>query len=496
MPLTLEIEFLGGVCFAATAPDTESPDWPPQPDRVFSALTATWDAHGEPDDERQALEWLESLPPPLCVASDTLDRSAPVVFVPPNDPRTDRAKNAKGVLPAMRNRQPRRFPAARPLEPLVRHIWHAEPDEPTLAALNRLARNTAYVGHSSSLTRCRFLQGDVPPAESLTAARRRIYPGRLAELSNAYARFRKSADRKDRPSPGALHTPLAPRPQPAQGVFSARWLILEHVLGEMPDIRAAAIVARGIRRALMSAYGSVGAPIPSTLSGHESDGSPSRAPHLAIVPLAFVGFPYADGRVLGFALVPSAHDELFADATFLGALRRLAPLDERLGRRVIEVKSPEGTQPDRAFAIKLSPSFEAVAGRRSLDPALYMRRARTFATVTPIVLDRFLKKQGEARQEEIAEQIAAACRHIGLPSPQMVVCDKHAATQGAPSAYPSRNAPAWLKWRLPESLVGRQLTHAVIRFDAPVEGPVMLGAGRFVGLGLCLPIDSPSGEDR
>ena len=45
-----------------------------------------------------------------------------------------------------------------------------------------------------------------------------------------------------------------------------------------------------------------------------------------------------------------------------------------------------------------------------------------------------------------------------------------------------------MRWQLPRALDGRFLTHAIIRFSQPVEGPVILGAGRFVGLGLCRPI--------
>jgi CRISPR-associated protein Csb2 len=82
-----------------------------------------------------------------------------------------------------------------------------------------------------------------------------------------------------------------------------------------------------------------------------------------------------------------------------------------------------------------------------------------------------------------------ACRNVGLPKPEIVVADKHPAVEGIPSAYPSGKAPAWMRWRLPSALASRQLTHAVIRFAEPVAGPVILGAGRFVGLGLCLPLD-------
>jgi CRISPR-associated protein Csb2 len=57
--------------------------------------------------------------------------------------------------------------------------------------------------------------------------------------------------------------------------------------------------------------------------------------------------------------------------------------------------------------------------------------------------------------------------------------------QGAVSAYPSSGAPEWMRWRLPASLANRPLIHAEIYFSEPVEGPLLLGAGRFLGMGLC-----------
>ena len=78
---------------------------------------------------------------------------------------------------------------------------------------------------------------------------------------------------------------------------------------------------------------------------------------------------------------------------------------------------------------------------------------------------------------------------IGLPEPTRIAAGKHAAISGAPAAYPSGNMPRWTRWRLPDSLSSRQLTHAVLQFAEPVRGPVILGAGRFVGLGLCRALD-------
>ena len=116
------------------------------------------------------------------------------MFVPPNDPRSDRSKNAKGVIPSLRSRQPRRFPATRLDDAIVRMFWtDVDPDEDILVALKQLARDIAYVGHSSSLTRCRFILID-RDAQGLAGAsmpQRRVYAGRLAASS---PRFRRRAE--------------------------------------------------------------------------------------------------------------------------------------------------------------------------------------------------------------------------------------------------------------------------------------------------------------
>lgn len=488
--LIFEIEYLSGVSFAAVGPDSEIPDWPPQPDRIFSALVATWAASGQDGQEKEALEWLEKLPTPLILASDAEQRTSAIAFVPPNDPRSNLTKNARGVLPALRSRQPRCFPAARPHDGIVRLVWPgAEPGLETFEALQRLAHNTAYVGHSASLTRCGFLFD--PGGSELSEAsppRRRIYAGRFDEL-------RRNFDAGRRPLPGARIAPVSEAAQERTNHFGERWLILEHIGGDMPDLRACALIARTLRDALLSGYQRIGLgnEIPEVISGHNAEGNPTRAPHLAIIPLTFTGYPYADGHLMGLALVPPRSSRILEDESFRKVLKTLAPIDEERGRRVLVLTTREGTPSDRAFSIRLSPSFESPTGKQSLDPAIYTRSSHTFGTVIPLALDRHLKEKGVARLEEITAQIAAACRNIGLPEPEGIAAGKHSAIEGAPSAYPSAKSPVWMRWRLPQSLASRQLTHAVIRFTQPVEGPLILGAGRFLGLGLCRPLDE---DDR
>lgn len=501
MNLLLEIEFLSGVCFAAIGPDSDQPDWPPQPDRVFSALVATWGSRGEQPNETLALKWLEALPTPRIICSSHFARTAPVSFVPPNDPSSGRSGDI-AVMPSDRPRQARRFPAARPDVSIMSLCWpDAQPNESTMAALMTLASDTSYVGHSSSLVRCHFrIQSELDLSASISPARW-VYPGRLEELRAAYQVFVATNGMRGRPLPGQRVPPEEPE-CPKTGAFASRWLILEHVsvdddfLGSnarpntMPDLRACALVAKAIRATLLSAYKRLGLEnsIPEIVSGHGASGEPSYSPHLAIIPLPFAGFPHADGHVMGFALVPPAESQILKDQVFLKALRTIAPLNESVGRRVLVVSPRGGSARADQFAIALSPTFEPPLHKRSLDPALYTRPSRMFSSVTPILLDRHLKNP-DGYEEEMIEQVIQACRNIGLPAPESARVDKHPVFEGVPSAYPSTKSPVWMGWRLPATLGTRKLTHAVIRFSEPVHGPLLLGAGRYHGLGLLRPLD-------
>jgi CRISPR-associated protein Csb2 len=459
MALVLEIEHLLGVAFAAQGPDSADPDWPPQPDRVFSALVAAWAARGGRPDERAALEWLERQGVPEIAASPAHHRPAPISFVPPNDKLTTKPN------PHWRMRQPRRFPAALPLNPTMRLVW-PEVEEAPSSVLDAVARDVAHVGHSASLTRCRFRLEPPPPGDR-QPARRRIYAGRLAQLEAAFA-----ADR--RPTPG---DPVAmPRPvsMPPTNGFSGDWLALEVTAGAL-DLRAAPLAARILRDAVMSGYGRAGLVVPEWVSGHRLDGAPTDRPHLAIVPMAFAGFPHADGALMGFALVPPAEQgSLLDDEGFRTALSRVMEVGPD-GRRTIAVGRT---------GLRVAPSLESEFA--SLDPARYRRAARVWGTVTPLVLPRHLKS-GDAA--EIAALIRLACTHACLPQPEVAVAHKHSAVDGVPAASPGARAPRWIGWRVPDTLASRRLTHAVLRFAEPVAGPVLIGAGRFVGLGLCLPLD-------
>lgn len=472
MKLVFEVEFLTGVCRAAIRPSSSAPDWPPQTDRVFSALVAAWGMRGEQRTERDALEWLERQPPPSIHASGCEVRTAPDVFVPPNDLRYSRSASAYlKVLPQQRPRQPRTFPAARPYDSVMSFVWGVEPDADRLASLDAIARDVSYIGHPASLVRCRFRSGHPSGQHPAATSRDRVYKGRLSELVRAHA---ANPIRPNIPSTASNFELADPDSE-----TSVSFLVLEVIRGEVPDIRASALVCREIRRTLMSGYRRVfGAEhIPEIVSGHSSDGQPTRVPHLMIAPMAFVGHKHADGRVFGFVLIPPKSSDLLNSDQFKKAFKAVAKYDEGEERLILKLFN-------KILRVSISLAPANAETKKSLSFVPYWKSARIWASVTPIVLDRHLKRHDE---EEVRELLAAACQHAGLPKPEMrlIQAGKHSSVNGAPPARPLAGEPPWAAWRIPKSLETRSLTHVVIDFQEEVTGPVLLGAGRFTGLGLC-----------
>lgn len=479
--LTIEIEYLTGVVFAGNDRG-DAADWPPQPDRLFSALVASWAARGRSTAERQALEWLESQPAPRVMACDApAPRSLVTVFVPPNDDTS----SSISILPDRRSRQPRRFPACVPADPVVHLIWDTEPPQEARAALISLAADTSYLGHSASLVRC-HVRTEPPPPKPATPARRGIYRGRFEELERAFAAGRRPNPGVELPAAQADAAPTQPR-----SIFGRDWLVFRHEGGTVPDAVAAAIATKTLLKAVLAGYGEGAAP--PWVSGHAADGSPTRLPHLACVPLLDVGWQWSAGGLMGLALVlprdleqaaARANDPAAASVTpeDEAALGQVDDLYRALARQAIS--RPSLIELGLPGGIKWFVALNASPAARSLQPMRYAATARRWGTVTPIALDRHPRADGD-----VEAGIAAACERIGLPAPCRVVPAKQAAPTGARPAQRTHGAPAWANWRMPPTLQGRPLTHAVLEFETPVEGPMMLGAGRFNGLGLCLPLD-------
>ncbi len=511
--------FAIGICYlngwamaAADGARKEQAEWPPHPDRVFMALAAAWFETDEDPAEGEALHWLESLPPPAVFAKDCTTRSAVVSYVPVNDTTAGLA-----VLPEYRTRKARGFPVAIPYDPTVYLVWPKIELDEHRVGLERLAAKVTHVGHSASFVQAWVVEdSDIhptwEPTEGIATHRMRVFStGRLENLTHAYNKAKiveytalkersdalrgaqgkemkeeekrldsVISDRFGASAPVSLR-PVATRwqgygrpvkddsPNTTGSILNPDMIVLS-IRGRRVPLTTTLKLTQALRGVLMERCPQQ--PPPEWFSGHRSNGSPSTKPHMALLPLPFVGDQHADGRVMGLALALPRSLDMDEARHSLGAF---------LYSTEIELPREHRLFNGRWFDCRIRLETREQTPK-NLNPDTWTRASRVWASVTPVVLNRHFK--GKDRWEQAAESLKDACGHIGLPRPREVMLHPVSLVEGAP---PAREYPQVRR----KSDGGRQShAHAVMIFDEPVRGPVIVGAGRFRGYGLCRPMDS------
>ena len=378
-------------------------------------------------------------------------------------------------------RKDRRFPAvALPGDrPTVHMIWrNASPSAAALDALGALAGRVSHVGHSASLTRVSVLtRTDARPSHVAGDGDGGImlrcpHPGRFDALVAVF----DAASRLIPSWPGAAPARRYVRPPGAvaEGAMGPgeEWVVLEASgAGLVPKLEAFPAVAKAMRDAVVSHAAD---PVHEIISGRAPGGGPLKGPHLAIVPMANVGWGgRSDGGLLGMA---------HGAPKGLGVRHARAQAGEA---RRVTVPRP-GTR--RRGCCKRTGSAQCRyvgtwTGRKSpCCPGRYTGVARAWASATPVVLDRHPNKRQGA-----ADIVAEGCARAGLPRPSSVRVSRHSSVSGAPPAFVGRGARAGWRPPAPGMLDNRFVCHAVLTFEVDVRGPVLVGAGRYYGMGLFLP---------
>lgn len=537
----VEVNFLTGRYVATCHNQRQQSEWPPHPARLFSALAATWAEDDRAPAERDALEWLESLGPPAVTASAAIPRTAVAHFVPVNDAsivaRSWHERRAKSVyvladqlraeltamggelsrkatqlrnklakardvetqtrhvgntnassaaemLPERRQKQERFYPSVTPDEPRVVYSWQVHPPDDIGKALDELLQRVTRLGHSSSLVACRVIR-DVPNATHEAGnggdRMRTVRPGQLAELERQFARhrgFRPRAlpyvDFGYRAVDGTAEVDRRHEPDTA-----GDWIVFgfAHGFRAVPATRTVQL-ATAMRAAILH-YATD--PIPEELSGHHLHGERTTGPHVAFLPLPYIGFPRADGRLLGLAVsVPNAIRDTARRALYraVGEWERTAgpTLKLTLGSRGIihmaRLRDP----------IPLA----------SLRASGWRRNSCRWVTATPLALPRHPGRLRRGSATALARAwaateaaVAASCVHVGLPQPAAVEVSLRAFLAGSRAAG---DFPPFHQNGRDGRPIRRQLVHASLTFEEPVTGPLMLGSGRFLGLGLMRPV--------
>jgi CRISPR-associated protein Csb2 len=524
----IEVTFLGGRYVATEFNQRDLAEWPPHPTRLFAALVASWGTNNSPNtSEAAALRALEQLDPPDIVAEhEPVRRSIVSHFVPDNDVSVardhsstynklslliDQTHNAKpgkeqqrstaalqkelskaveasakatapdskaplsglAVLPEERTKQARFFPTICPTSPTVMFVWRDELPVAMLDALDDTCFRVHRLGHSSSLVSCRVLRNIAVDPDA-----HRFTPGRAAPSLAIRA-----------PSPGMfdrlvedfqVHQASEPRTTPTKsfrytGTTTTHAAPSSDLSGDFvavgfstkrPTIKSSLAIASALRGAMLSVVPDDPLPL---LTGHEPGPRPSAplsTPHVSFVALPWVGHDHADGRLMGAALVLP---------------KELEDSDHSAIR-------------ERVNAWVSNNPYLAVNGQRftidtESDPPLSLYRSTwskpstTWASVTPIALDRYPSKRlAETGALEEAETIIAdSCRHVGLPAPAEVRATLQSVLRG------SRNVREFGTVTIGGR--NRACVHAILRWEEPVSGPMLLGAGRYIGMGLMYPVE-------
>lgn len=524
------IRYLNGFSAATEFDQHDQAEWPPHPGRVFMAMAAAYFQTGGAK-EREALEWLENLnQAPAIKAPEMVERIVVTQFVPVNPrledekkARTKERKDGKRPPPPVqsapgiiRTRQPRTFARAWLEHDTVFMVWaDTNPDESINAALKSLCSKVTRIGHSSSLVQMWVARpGEVGkpnwlPDEDRAVLKLRIAtPGTLQELERryngqaveAYASLKATAeDDSDKKAQKLAkerlkeefsnESPpqLRPRLSFTQGyarsvacveassvpgtVFDSQPFVLrlepENTAYRYLDLACMPALAQRWREALLSHSNDLPGTVRKILSGHDSNGAVLEEPHLAFLPLAFVGHQHADGHLLGIGLVLPVGLSRDDRRGVLTAVKRVRELKfGQLGVWRIEAETRE------AVPWNLRPETWTA----------YPDGHTHWSTVTPVVYDRHPKANDKAAYlAEVAVMIRQACMRVGLPEPREVIVTPVCAHLGVPPAH------AFPRLRRKDDSLRRH-THAILVFGQPVRGPVLLGAGRYRGYGCCRPM--------
>jgi len=397
-------------------------------------------------------------------------------------------RRAKELLPEWRGKQARTFPSVSPVEPVVHMVWDCEPDPAQREVLDTLLRRVVRLGHSSSLVACRLVEEPLATNWTPDPAGDTILrvPG-----TEQVARLIEEWERHQETEPRVLpcrfvryrRGKAAAVVQIERSTLSDRWIVFNRQSGpSLPSTRAVEL-ARALRERLLAHTDDEQSR--ALLSGLDVDGRPLLRPHVAFLPLPFVGHRHADGSIVALALV----------------LPRVCTAEERRGvlaaidcwersQRQADEEAPHLELGVTGATLTLQRQVWGPPRLLSANADTWCSPARSWLSATPVALDRnpgqLLSRTPEESQrayQNAAEIIARSCEQQGLPAPIAIQVLPAAPLMGADKAKLFPPFP-------PDPQKTRRVkVHAELLFAEAVAGPICLGAGRYVGLGLFRPND-------
>ena len=458
--------------------------WPPSPARLFQALVAGV-ARGcliDREDQR-ALRWLEELPPPQIAAPPARRGTAVPHFVPNND--LDAVGGDPGRVAEIRGGKswrPHFFDAS---EPVV-YVWKIGSPLPNEAkricaianCLYQLGRGidmAAATGTIASAEQAHALLATHPgatrtPTPAGGGSVPVAIPGTLASLMERRQRIRQ------RLSPREDGTLLFT--QPPKAVF-------RHIGYDAPATRLHFEIRNqdAFAPCPLGSAATLAVCLRDAAADKLQRGLPGRAAEIERLVVGRGAGPRDIAQRIRITPVPSIGME-HTDPSIRRVMVEVPPECPLSSRDLGWAFA--GVQPCPNHAGRLVSTTDATMAER------YIRPARTFRSVTALALTRARReksKRGSAakdapqrsREEALARAaLVQALRHVGITdAPESIHVQReplHRRGAGAENFATGTRFSPWAMW------------HAELRFREPIAGPLVVGDGRFCGLGLFEPV--------
>jgi CRISPR-associated protein Csb2 len=460
-------------------------------DDLLAAVAGTTDAKARAKAEKDVAKQTEKL------SGDTARAIAAPVKIGKSD-----VGAALRLLPERRTRQPRSFPSASPEEPTFAFVWSdAAPPADLLPAFERLLRRLVRVGHSSTLVAAHIIDASavakLAPRTTLFTPNddggdmviRWVSPGQVEQLRRAFELHEETEPRVLPTRFVRYHEGGAViRPKAQCSVFDDDFIVLARVSGPRLPSMSTAGLSRQIRRALMSFADE---PIAEIVSGHQQNGDAADRAHLAIVPLPVVGNEHADGAILGVGLIlprEATESERHAVLKALGSFESHSDSADGGDNAILTILLGQSGELGLQRV-----AWDEPPPRSALNVRRWSRPSRRWGSATPVALDRnpgnLYDPDAVRRSAAFAEAtniVRQAVVRVLPESAKLLVEIDVVRSCVLPGSAKPRTFP-----RFPSDVrrPQRVLVHVRLLFSEPVQGPLLIGAGRFQGLGLCLPVD-------
>lgn len=487
------------------------PEWPPSPARLFQALLAGGAAGGSvPQDVARALGWLESQPPPV-VGAPRATRGQNVVFFVPNNDLDTKGADPRAVsgIRVAKHSHPHLLDPAVPFA----YAWRSEVDETSVTehdALVELAQRLYQFGRgvdpawavADSMEDSAFdawvaaYRGKVyRPAfgsvSSISAGPALACPTK-GSLASLRARHVASLDRVRSVTNGAKGAYVFAQPPkpyaaqvaydspPARAVFDVKDSFAMETFAGWPQGESAhaAIAVRDAAAArLLAALPGRSSDVERALVGRAvGPARPEPAERrIRLVPLPSIGHAKVDRDVRRLLVeVPSGCLLAAADVFWAFSGLTVDADGDAIARTLTRAADPSmlghyGIGDARAHRVWRTVTPAALpesAGRRRISPERVSAEA---------------KGAPERAEEESRARAATvqALRHAGVAAQPLAV-----RVQREP--FEARGDRAE-RFAAGTRFAKERLWHVELTFGAPVAGPLVIGDGRFLGLGLMAP---------